>query len=160
MADHSDPLGPSDLLLVRKLKAPRPLVWRCWTDPGLLAQWFCPKPWTVTDPVIDLRPGGRFATTMHGPAGERMPNEGMWLHIEPGVRLVFTDLMRTDWHPAETGFFVADVRFADLADGGTRYSAKAMHRTQADRDRHAEMGFEPGWGTASEQLDALALRLI
>ena len=160
MTDDSDPLGPNDLLLVRKLKAPRPLVWRCWTEPDLLAQWFCPMPWTVTDPVIDLRPGGRFASTMHGPAGERMANEGMWLHIEPLNRLVFTDLMLADWHPAEAGFFVADVRFADLADGGTRYSAKAMHRTQADRDRHAEMGFEGGWGVASEQLDALALTLM
>lgn len=159
MTDHGDPLGPNDLLLVRKLTAPRHLIWRCWTEPDLLQQWFCPKPWTATDPVIDLRPGGRFATTMHGPAGERLANEGMFLHVEPEVRLVFTDLMLADWHPAETGFFVADVRFADLPGGGTRYSALAMHRTPADRDRHAERGFEPGWGAASDQLDALARTL-
>ena len=113
MTDHDGPLGPNDLLLVRKLKAPRHLVWRCWTEPDLLQQWFCPKPWYTTDPVIDLRPGGRFATTLHGPAGERMPNEGMFRCIEPQVRLVFTDLMLADWHPADGGLFVADVRFAD-----------------------------------------------
>lgn len=159
MTDDTDPPGPNDLLLIRKLKAPRRLVWRCWTEPDLLQQWFCPEPWKATDPVMDLRPGGRFATTMKGPAGEVMPNEGMYLYIEPQVRLVFTDLMLAGWRPAEAGFFVADVSFADLPDGGTRYSAKAMHRTPTDRDRHAEMGFEPGWGAASQQLDALALTL-
>lgn len=159
MHDLKDSLGPNDLLLVRSLKAPRRLVWRCWTEPELLMQWFCPKPWSVTDPVIDLAPGGRFATTMCGPDGERMANEGVFLHVVPQERLVFTDLMVACWHPTDTGFFVADVRFADAAGGGTRYSALAMHRNPADRDRHAEMGFEPGWGTAAAQLDALALAL-
>jgi uncharacterized protein YndB with AHSA1/START domain len=36
-----------ELVLQRTLQAPRMAVWRCWTEPALMEQWFCPKPWCV-----------------------------------------------------------------------------------------------------------------
>ena len=159
LSDLSDQAGPNDLLLVRRLKAPRALVWRCWTDPALLPQWFCPKPWYVSDAVVELFPGGRFRSTMHGPNGEEFPNEGMVLEAVPRERLVFTDLMSAGFRPSDPGFFTAVIKLYDHPGGGTHYSALAMHRTPADRQKHVEMGFEGGWGTAADQLDALALTL-
>ena len=47
-----------DLVLTRLLQAPRAAVWRCWTEPALLGQWFAPKPWTTPEVSLDLRPGG------------------------------------------------------------------------------------------------------
>ena len=148
-----------DLILKRNLKAPRAIIWRCWTEPALLQQWFCPKPWYVADSVIDLRSGGQFDCTMCGPDGERFLNQGLILEVMAQEKLVFTDLMMKGWRPTASGMFTAVVTFADLPGGGTHYTALAMHRTLADRDRHAEMGFESGWGAAAVQLDDLALSL-
>ncbi len=161
MSEITEPLGPNNLLLVRNLKAPRALIWRCWTEPDLVCQWFCPRPWSVGECIIDLKAGGRFFTMMNGPAGERYPNEGSFLEVVPMERLAFTDLMSASWQPVEAGLgFTATVTFRDLPGGGTSYTALAKHRNPAERDRHSEMGFEAGWGTAALQLDDLAISLM
>ena len=51
-----------DLVLERVIDVPRRLVWEAWTRPEHLKEWFCPKPWGVSDCEIDLRPGGIFRT--------------------------------------------------------------------------------------------------
>ena len=154
-------LGPNDLLLVRKLKAPRNLIWRCWTTPDLLMQWFCPRPWMVSKCTIDLRPGGVFFTHMRGPdEGQEHPNYGLYLEVVPETRLVFTDALTEGWRPAETPFMTAIVEFSDLPEGGTLSTSRALHRNAEDRERHVAMGFEAGWGAAAVQLDELALSLM
>lgn len=60
------------LTLDRVLDASVAKLWRCWTEPELLKQWFCPKPWYVSEARMDLRPGGEFYTLMNGPDGERI----------------------------------------------------------------------------------------
>jgi len=138
--------------------APR-LVWRAWTQPDDLKQWFCPKPWRTTACEIDLRPGGAFRTTMEGPAGERFDNTGCYLEVLPNERLVWTNALGPGFRPQAAGTpgfaFTAFVLLA--AEGsGTRYTAMVMHEKPADREAHAAMGFEQGWGTALDQLVALA----
>ena len=64
------------LVLTRVLDAPRDKLWRCWVEPELLKQWFCPKPWYVSEARIDLRPGGEFFTLMNGPDGEPLIRPG------------------------------------------------------------------------------------
>ena len=91
MVDNSN-----DLVLDRMLDAPREKLWRCWTEPELLKQWFCPKPWHVSEARLDLRPGGEFFTVMNGPDGERFDNNGVYLEIAPGERIVFTDAFVPD----------------------------------------------------------------
>ena len=155
----------TDLELTRHLSAPPALVWRCWTEPALLCQWFCPKPWSVSEAVIDLRAGGRFFTRMHGTKGEDMPNEGSFLEVVPQRKLVFTDMMTADFAPVAVpqsgaGFnFVAIVTFAANGNGGTDYRAVVRHRTAADAATHAKMGFHDGWGAAATQLSELATSL-
>jgi len=58
-----------DLVLERVLDAPPEKVYRAYTDPAILSQWFAPKPWTISDAVVEPRPGGRFNFVMHGPDG-------------------------------------------------------------------------------------------
>jgi uncharacterized protein YndB with AHSA1/START domain len=89
------------LVLDRVLKAPPALVRRCWTEPALICQWFCPKPWSVSEAVVDLRAGGRFFTLMNGPDGEKVPNEGSFLEVVPGRKLVFTDIFGEDFAPVD-----------------------------------------------------------
>lgn len=153
-----------DLELVRSMAASPALVWRCWTEPALICQWFCPKPWYVSEVVLDLRPGGRFFTLMNGPEGEKVPNEGSILEVVPQSKIVFTDMMAADFAPVavpESGAglsFVAILTFTPSAKG-TDYRAVVRHRSAADAERHRDMGFHAGWMAAAEQLDDLARTL-
>ena len=145
-----------NLTLTREMDAPRDNLWRCWTEPDLLEKWFCPKPWYVTDALIDLTPGGAFDSVMHGPDGEQFPVTGVFLEIVPKERLVTTDAFRPGWRPSERAFMVTEVTFEDIGKGRTRYTATARHWTAEARAEHEAMGFHEGWGTAADQLEALA----
>ena len=152
----SNPKPKHVLTLQRRLKAPRETVWRCWTEPDLLARWFCPKPWFVTDVRMDLRPGGVFAMAMNGPDGEVVANTGVFLAIEPKHRLVTTDAFQPGWIPSDRAFMTAEMTFDDIGDGHTGYVARAMHWDAEARQQHEAMGFAAGWGKAADQLEELA----
>jgi uncharacterized protein YndB with AHSA1/START domain len=148
-----------DLVLERTLHAPRMAIWRCWTEPALMELWFCPKPWRVTDVKTDLRAGGASSMVMRGPNGEEFPNNGVYLEVVPGQRLVFTDAFTSAWQPSGKAFMVGEITLADAPGGGTLYQAVARHWSAADRDEHVKMGFHQGWGIAADQLEALAKTL-
>ena len=154
-----------DIVVEPVLKAPPALVWRCWTEPDLFCQWYGPKPWNVTEAVLDLRPGGRFYMVMAGPEGQSFPNEGSFLEIVPQQKLVFTDLMTADYAPVlavspEFGpAFTAVMSFAPEGDG-TRYRAVARHGSASDAKANRDLGFEAGWAMTAEQLDTLSRRLM
>ena len=59
-----------ELVLNRLLDAPPEKLYRLWTDPSRMPEWFCPKPWTVSVEKMDLRPGGASHFTIRGPNGE------------------------------------------------------------------------------------------
>ncbi len=147
-----------ELILDRHLDAPRAALWRCWTEPALIARWFTPAPWTTHDVAMDLRPGGAFSMTMRGPEGEAHPNAGLLLEVRPGELLVFTDAYVRAWEPSAKPFFTGIISFADEG-AGTRYVARALHWTAEDKTRHEEMGFHQGWNAAADQLEALAKTL-
>jgi uncharacterized protein YndB with AHSA1/START domain len=146
------------LTLERTLPVPRAKVWRCWTEPDLLVQWFCPKPWGVSEAVMELRAGGRFFTHMVGPNCEQVPNEGVYLEVVPGTKLVFTDAFQAGWVPAKP-FMVGEITLTDTPDGHTHYVARALHWSAEDKAQHETMGFHEGWGAATDQLLALAQTL-
>jgi uncharacterized protein YndB with AHSA1/START domain len=144
----------TDLLLTRTLKAPRELVWACWTQPQHLVEWFVPRPHRVVACDIDLRPGGRFDTTFEV-EGTLHPNRGVFLEVAPTERLVFTDAFTEGWKPAPDPFMTAIISLAD-APGGTTYTALVRHRSPEAAAQHREMGFFDGWGTMAGQLDEFA----
>jgi uncharacterized protein YndB with AHSA1/START domain len=154
--DTPDP--KRDLVLTRDVDVPRAGLWRGWTEPELLKRWFTPPPFTTVECELDLRPGGLFRTVMRSPEGELFPNVGCFLEVVPRSRLVFTDALGPDFRPTEQPFFTAVITFED-APGGTRYTAIARHKDEADRQKHAEMGFTDGWGMALDQLVDLAREL-
>lgn len=149
----------TDLALERVLGATRDRVWRAWTEPERLKQWWCPKPWRVDECRIELTPGGEFYTLMRGPRpGEEHPVAGCYLHLVPRERIVFTMVMTKGFRPVAVDGpfrFTADIRFSDAGEGRTLYRAHVMHALESERDAHAAMGFQEGWATAAAQLDAL-----
>lgn len=159
MSNETVATEPSDLVISRLVRAPRALLWRAWTEPELLTQWWCPKPWTTQVRAFDLRPGGGFHTFMQGPDGGTSDNPGCFLEIVAHRRIVFTSLLTAGWRPGIPWLaFTAIVSLADEADG-TRYVATVMHPDKATRDRHEELGFFEGWNICIDQLEAFAQSL-
>jgi uncharacterized protein YndB with AHSA1/START domain len=147
-ADH-------ELVFTRLIDAPREKLFRCWTEPALLKQWFAPRPFTTPVAEADLRVGGASRMVMRGPDGNEINCPGTYLEIVPGRKLVFTDAFVGDWLPSGKPFMTGIITF-DEEDGKTRYTARVRHWTKEDRDAHAQMGFHQGWGQCADQLAALA----
>jgi uncharacterized protein YndB with AHSA1/START domain len=143
-----------ELILSRLIDAPPEKLFRAWTDPALLVEWFAPLPWTTARAELDVRPGGASLVVMRGPDGTEFPNRGVYLEVVPNRRLVFTDAYSTAWEPSSKPFMTVILTFEPEA-GGTRYTARVRHWTIADRETHEQMGFETGWGQATDQLAAL-----
>lgn len=147
-----------ELALTRLIDAPREKLWRCWTEPKLMVQWFTPPPWQTIHAETDVRPGGSSTIVMKGPAGQEMPNRGIYLEVIPNQKLVFTDAYTSAWQPSEKQFFTGVLTF-ETQGGQTLYTARALHWTQEDCEAHEKMGFHQGWGIATDQLAALARTL-
>ncbi len=159
------PVDPKlDLVLKRELAVPVKLVWRGLTEPELLKQWFCPKPWGLSDCRLDLRPGGEFYTVMQDPDGNLYPNTGCFLEIIKEQRLTWTSTLIADYRPAPPAkdkdkecahlAMTAIVRIEPISSG-TAYTAHVMHSTSEQTKAHEEMGFYEGWGTTITQLEEL-----
>jgi uncharacterized protein YndB with AHSA1/START domain len=147
-----------ELMLTRLIDAPREKLYRAWTDPTLLKQWFAPLPYTTPVAELDVRPGGSAFIVMRGPDGKDLPNHGVYLDVVPNQRLVSTDAYTNAWDPSEKPFMTLILTFEDEG-GKTRYTARVRHWTVADRVVHEKMGFHQGWGTCADQLTALVARI-
>jgi uncharacterized protein YndB with AHSA1/START domain len=152
-----------DLVLERVVQVPPQLLWKAWTTPEHLMPWFCPKPWSVTECRIDLRPGGEFFTTMKGPEeGQEFPNAGCYLEVEENKKLSWTSALGPEFRPvnlpahienegAPPFHFTATLTFTPQGKG-TLYRAVARHAQAEDRAVHEKMGFSEGWGVCLDQL--------
>jgi uncharacterized protein YndB with AHSA1/START domain len=148
-----------ELVLDLVLDASKEKLFRCWTDPALLKQWFAPRPWTITEVDHDWRPGGRANFVMRSPEGQDFPNQGVFLEIVPNEKIVTTDAFTEGWKPAGKPFMAAEVTFEDAGGGKTRYRAVARHWNEETLKQHEAMGFHEGWKAAALQLEELAKRL-
>lgn len=146
--------GSLELVLTRVIDAPREKLYRAWTEPALMKLWFAPLPWTTSLAETDVRPGGASLVVMRSPEGKDFPNRGVYLEVVENERLVSTDAYTSAWVPSEKPFMTLVLTFEN-AGAGTRYTARALHWTVADREAHEKMGFHEGWGKCTDQLAAL-----
>jgi uncharacterized protein YndB with AHSA1/START domain len=158
MAAEAAPTSDRELVLTRLVDAPRAKLYRAWTEPELLKQWFAPKPYTTPVAELNVRPGGANLIVMRSPDGKDMSNRGVYLDVVENERLVFTDAYTKAWEPSVKPFMTAILTFEDEA-GKTRYTARVRHWTVADRETHEKMGFHKGWGICTDQLEALVAKL-
>lgn len=100
----------NEIYITRIYDAPVSVVWDAWTDPKQVAQWWGPRGFTITTHSKDLRPGGRWIYTMHGPDGVDYPNNTLYYEVEKHSRLVY-DHGANENQPA---LFKVTVEFTDL----------------------------------------------
>jgi uncharacterized protein YndB with AHSA1/START domain len=157
----------NDLVLERTLDAPIDLVWKAYTTPEHIKQWFAPKPYEITEIELNLTPGGIFRIRMIGPDGFDTGHgtPGCVLEVVDRKKLAWTSALGPDFRPNESGEgcesfpMTAVITFADAGNGKTAYKAVSLHRNAADREAHEKMGFHEGWGTCADQLGEVAAGL-
>lgn len=148
-----------DLIITRALRAPRAALWRAWSEPELLKEWWCPKPWTTEVLAFDLRPGGAFHTVMRGPDSGISDNPGCFLDVVPQSRIVITSMLTAGWRPNKPWLGMTAIITMEDEGAGSRYTARVMHPDDAAREQHEKLGFFDGWGTVITQLDEFAVAL-
>jgi uncharacterized protein YndB with AHSA1/START domain len=155
---HSETANSHELTLTRIIDAPPDKVYRAWTEPELMKQWFAPLPFTTPMVEIDVRPGGSNLVVMQDPEGREYPNRGVYLEVVKNQKLVITDAYTSAWQPSAKPFMTLILTFEEM-DGKTKYTARVLHWTEEDRATHEQMGFHEGWGQCADQLAALVARM-
>ncbi len=158
MTAEANASATHELVLTRLIDVAPEKLYRAWTEPELLKQWFTPRPYTTPVVETDVRPGGSSYVVMRSPEGHEMPNRGVYLEVVKNRKLVFTDAYTSAWEPSGKPFMTAIITF-EPEGGKTRYTARALHWSAADRETHEKMGFHEGWGKATDQLTEVAGKL-
>jgi uncharacterized protein YndB with AHSA1/START domain len=158
MSTQPASVADRELVLTRLIDAPREKLFRAWTEPALLKQWFAPLPHTTPVAELDVRPGGSSLIVMRAPDGTEIALPGVYLEVVKNERIVATDAYRKAWEPSDKPFMTLILTFEDEG-GKTRYTARARHWTVADREAHEKMGFHQGWGVCADQLTSLVARI-
>ena len=139
-----------ELVLTRVFDAPRELVFKAWTDPKQVAQWWGPH--RFTNPVCDLdvRPGGAIRIHMRGPDGTVYPMTGVYNEVVEPERLVFTSAaLDADGNPMFE--VLTTVTFAEQG-GKTKQIMRARVINTTAQAAPYIAGMEQGWTQSLERL--------
>jgi uncharacterized protein YndB with AHSA1/START domain len=148
---------PSDteILITREFDAPKQLVYKVWTTPELVRQWWHAKRGTVTVCEIDLRVGGSWRYVLVADsAGQKVAFHGEYLEVEPGERLVSTEV-----YEAMPDAVARDTTTFTEVDGRTTLSLLVKHSRKEFRDGHIQSGMEDGLQDALDLVEEVAISL-
>ena len=153
-----------ELAITRIFNAPRELVYKVWTEPEHIKNWWGPKPFTAPRCEVDLKPGGGYIYVMRSPDGQEFPVQGKFIEIVKNEKLVYTDDMykQADFWKAMIGGKVgSDVDFSAVQlivtvtfeDEGARTKFTLITRfvTNGLRDAMVGMQMAEGWTSSLEK---------
>ena len=149
VAPNNPPAAPAErtLVLARMFDAPRELVFKAWSAPEHLANWFGPTNFTLPFCEVDFRVGGNYRLCMRSPEGKEYWVHGTYREILEPQRLVFT-WERDGPDDEHAGHTLVTITLEDVA-GKTRLTLHQAIFGSADiRDGHGQ-----GWTEAFGRLD-------
>lgn len=148
---------PRELTLTRVFDAPPSLVFKAWTEPRHMAQWWGPDHFTNPVCELDLRPGGKMRIDMTAPDGTVYPMTGTFHEITPPKRLVFTAFAeeRDGTRVLESH---TTVTFEDQA-GKTKLTVQVRAVGLVDIGWKYLDGMEQGWTQSLERLGDLLAKV-
>jgi uncharacterized protein YndB with AHSA1/START domain len=123
---------PRSMIGSRVFDAPRELVFRAFTDPKHLSQWWGPDGFTTTTHSFDFRVGGTWRFVMHGPDGRDYQNRVTYEEIVTPERLVYRHDGGEDVEPVK---FVQTLTFEDLGNGRTSLTWHGRFPSTKERAR-------------------------
>ncbi len=149
-------LAAGKLEVIREFKAPLAFVWKAWTDPQLLDQWWAPHPWRCETKSMDFEVGGKWIYEMVGPNGERH-----------GALQIFGEIEHHHFYSGKDAFADAEGNINEqlpvatwrntfqATPNGTRVTIVAQYPTPEALSTVLEMGMEEGLKQAQRGLDEL-----
>jgi len=154
------------MVISRVFDAPRELVWKAWTDPQYVMQWWGPKGFSCPTCKIDFRVGGKFLISMKSPDGQEFYNGGEYHEIVPHEKIVssmyFADADGNKVEAAELGIeheAIEDANdvtlFEDLGNGQT----KLTFIGNETMERSKESGQVEGWNEILEKVAEVVAEL-
>lgn len=144
---------PQEIRIERVFDAPRELVWRAFTEPQLIAQWYCRGNFVVVERFEPVR-GGHWRLVEHSDEGVH-GFEGRYREVTPPERLVMT----FEWDGMPGYPVVETHEFEDLGDGRTRLVITSLLYTEEERDGLLASGMESGMNQSFDALDRLLVRI-
>lgn len=154
--DQVSPVPNREITLHYVFHAPRALVFKAWTTPELLAQWWGPKDFTNPVVQLDVRPGGLLYINMRGPDGTSIPNKGIFHEVIEPERLVFLTSAMEDHNGQPQLEILNTVTFEEEA-GTTRVTLKTVILTATAAMETSLARMEEGW---TQSLNRLEQRLF
>jgi uncharacterized protein YndB with AHSA1/START domain len=152
-AAKTAPYGERTVTLTRIYDAPRELVWRAWTEPAHMAQWFGPRGFTSSVPELDARIGGNLRIVMHGPDGNDYPMKGVFREVVPPERLVFTNIaIDNDGNHLLEGETTV---ILEAQDGKTKLTLHTYAKGLVPIAPQMLAGMETGWSQSFDKLREL-----
>jgi uncharacterized protein YndB with AHSA1/START domain len=138
---------PSDteILQTRIFDAPRNLVFKAYTDPAIVSQWWGPRDYEIIVDCMEVRPGGKWRVIHRDKGGNEYAFVGEYREIVPPEKIVNT----FEFEPWAGRGSIENTAFEEL-DGKTRITTLSEFANKEDRDGMLESGMEQG---ASESLD-------
>ena len=145
-----DPLEQRELVITRRLKAPRSLVWRTFEDPYLLAQWWGPENFTSAITKLDFRAGGEWHVAMRRPDGTEHPVRYQFVEILAPERIIYRPLRSPE--AVRRGDYLATLTFEALGNE-TVFTMRAEFESAADLAFAIEGGWAAGTNQAFDKLE-------
>jgi uncharacterized protein YndB with AHSA1/START domain len=134
-AARSENLADREIVITRVFDAPRELIWNAWTDPKQVVQWWGPRGFTTTIHEMDVRPGGVWKQTMHGPDGTDYPNQSVFVEVVKPERIVYSMMGGRKGDPAHK--FEATWSFEAIGDK-TRLTLRMLFPSAEIREEIAK----------------------
>lgn len=148
-----DPALQREVVLTRRIAAPRALVFRAFTDPEHLMRWWGPQGFTAPECDMDLRIGGALRIVMQAPDGQRFPMTGVIDELDPPERFAY----RFEAHAGAGGPALMGRNALHLAeeDGQTVLTVTARAEGLIPAAAMMLAGMEAGWSQSLEKLAAI-----
>jgi uncharacterized protein YndB with AHSA1/START domain len=140
------------VVITRVFDAPRELVWKAWTDPRHMAQWWGPHGFTNPVCELEVRPGGALRIVMRAPDGAEYPMKGVFREVIKPERLVFTAVAEDERGNALLEALTT-VTFAEQ-DGKTKLTVHARAVGLVVAAGRMLEGMQAGWTQSLERLEA------
>jgi uncharacterized protein YndB with AHSA1/START domain len=139
-----------EITISRTFDAPRELVWKAWTEPDQLAQWWGPRGSSapLEKITMDVRPGGSFSVTLVGDDGNEMTVHGVYSEVVEPERLVLDEPAEGSWHEGA----VSVATFNDLGDGRTEMVVRTTVHTTDEMRVTAQTGMETTFDRLAEHV--------
>jgi uncharacterized protein YndB with AHSA1/START domain len=139
-----------EITLTRVFDAPRELVWKAWTDPDQIGQWWGPPGWSTPreNVTMDVRPGGTMRLTSVAEDGTEMTVTGVYRELVEPERLAFEEPAEDAWHEGAQSV----VTLTDLGDGRTEMVMQSVIHTSDEMREQATAGMKGTLDRLAEHL--------